>query len=254
MSVFLLCGAAVCRTHGGSEAGTVADALFLWCRAVQITIKTLPLQHEHTGQTYKRRTLQHTHPPGWRGVHPGSRLGDIALGVGQWLEKRLWHHLLYLWHAAHVCRQHPLPLVASRPRQAAAACARPHQHLRDDSRLVHPHLHRCGGRALGWTVFGLLWAVALGGAVYKITAMGRWPRLSLLIYLVMGWTFVLIAEPVCTRISTPALVSLGAEGFFYTSGTYFFAHDSRPYYHGVWHIFVLLGSVAHWLAILFILS
>ena len=110
------------------------------------------------------------------------------------------------------------------------------------------------GGVLGWTVFGLLWAVALGGAVYKITAMGRWPRLSLLIYLVMGWTFVFIAEPVCTRISTPALVSLGAEGFFYTSGTYFFAHDSRPYYHGVWHIFVFLGSVAHWLAILFILS
>lgn len=110
------------------------------------------------------------------------------------------------------------------------------------------------GGALGWTVFGLLWAVALGGAVYKITAMGRWPRLSLLIYLVMGWTFVFIAEPVCTRISTPAMISLGAEGLFYTSGTYFFAHDSRPYYHGVWHIFVLLGSVAHWLAILFILS
>ena len=70
----------------------------------------------------------------------------------------------------------------------------------------------------------------------------------------MGWTSVFIAEPVCTRISTPALVSLGAEGVFYTSGTFFFAHDSRPYYHGVWHIFVLLGSVAHWLAILFILS
>ena len=45
-----------------------------------------------------------------------------------------------------------------------------------------------------------------------------------------------------------------AEGLFYTSGTWFFAHDSKPYFHGVWHIFVLLGSVAHWLAILFILS
>lgn len=110
------------------------------------------------------------------------------------------------------------------------------------------------GGAIGWTVFGILWGVALAGTVYKITAMGRWPRLSLLLYLIMGWTFVFIAEPVCTRISTPALISLFAEGLFYTSGTYFFAHDSRPYYHGIWHIFVLLGSVAHWLAILLILQ
>ena len=89
------------------------------------------------------------------------------------------------------------------------------------------------GGAIGWTVFGILWGVALAGTVYKITAMGRWPRLSLLLYLIMGWTFVFIAEPVCTRISTPALISLFAEGLFYTSGTYFFAHDSRPYYHGI---------------------
>lgn len=110
------------------------------------------------------------------------------------------------------------------------------------------------GGAVGWTVFGILWGVALGGAVYKIAALGRWPRLSLLLYLVMGWTFVFIAEPVCTGISTPALICLLFEGLFYTSGTYFFAHDSRRFYHGIWHIFVLLGSVSHWLAILFILS
>jgi len=96
--------------------------------------------------------------------------------------------------------------------------------------------------------------VVIGGAVYKITAINKYPRLSLFLYLVMGWTFVFIAEPVCTRISTAALISLLAEGVFYTGGTYFFAHDSRPYFHGIWHIFVLLGSVAHWLAILLVLS
>lgn len=110
------------------------------------------------------------------------------------------------------------------------------------------------GGALGWTVFGILWGVAVAGTVYKITAMGRWPRLSLLLYLVMGWTFVFIAEPVCSRISTASLVCLLAEGLFYTSGTYFFAHDSHRFYHGIWHIFVLLGSVAHWLAILLLLT
>ncbi len=110
------------------------------------------------------------------------------------------------------------------------------------------------GGALGWTVFGILWGVALGGAVYKLTAMGRYPRLSLFLYLLMGWSFIFMAEPVCSRLSTRALCAILAEGLFYTSGTWFFAHDSKPYFHGVWHIFVLLGSVAHWLAILFILS
>lgn len=110
------------------------------------------------------------------------------------------------------------------------------------------------GGVTGWVAFGLLWAVALGGTVYKLTALDRWPRLSLLLYLVMGWTFVFIAEPVCRHIPASALCSILAEGFFYTAGTYFFAHDRRPFYHGVWHIFVLLGSVAHWLAILLILT
>ena len=110
------------------------------------------------------------------------------------------------------------------------------------------------GGALGWTMFGILWAVAAGGTVYKLTAFNRFPRLSLLIYIVMGWAFIFMAEPVCTRISTPALCAIGAEGLLYTSGTWFFAHDSHPYYHGIWHIFVLLGSVAHWCGILFILS
>lgn len=110
------------------------------------------------------------------------------------------------------------------------------------------------GGVLGWTMFGVLWGTAVGGAIYKITAINRYPRLSLLIYLIMGWAFIFMAEPVCTRIPTSALCAILAEGLFYTSGTYFFAHDSRPFFHGVWHIFVLLGSVAHWLGILLILQ
>ena len=110
------------------------------------------------------------------------------------------------------------------------------------------------GGAVGWTVFGVLWAVALGGAVYKITAINRFPRLSLFIYLLMGWSFIFVAEPVCRSITPTAMVWLGLEGLFYTSGTYFFAHDSHRFFHGVWHIFVLLGSIAHWAAILTILT
>ncbi len=110
------------------------------------------------------------------------------------------------------------------------------------------------GGALGWVVFGLLWAVVIGGAVYKITAIDRWPRLSLALYLIMGWSVVFIAEPVYSRLSADSLVCLLAEGLFYTAGTYFFAHDARPYFHAIWHLFVLGGAVAHWLTILSILA
>lgn len=110
------------------------------------------------------------------------------------------------------------------------------------------------GGAVGWTVFGLLWACVAGGTFYKATAIDRYPRLSLLLYLVMGWSVVFIARPVFERLTLLPLACMLAEGLFYTGGTYFFAHDDRRWYHGVWHICVLLGSISHWLAILFILT
>lgn len=109
------------------------------------------------------------------------------------------------------------------------------------------------GGWLGWFVFALQWAAVIGGAFYKIYALGRWPRLSLAIYLVMGWSIVLIAEPVFKSLTAQTMCLLVAEGLFYTGGTYFFAHDERPYFHVVWHVFVLLGALAHWGAVLTLL-
>ena len=109
------------------------------------------------------------------------------------------------------------------------------------------------GGWLGWLVFALQWIVVIVGAVYKIVALGRWPRLSLAIYLIMGWSIVFIAKPVMQQLKPLTLWLLLAEGIAYTAGTYFFAHDERPHYHAIWHIFVLLGALAHWGAVLSIL-
>ncbi len=106
------------------------------------------------------------------------------------------------------------------------------------------------GGVVGWTVFAILWAVAIGGSVYKIVAIGRYPRLSLAMYLVMGWSVVFIAKPVYDNLSPLSLLLLLAEGLMYTTGTYFYARDTRRHYHMVWHIFVLLGAIAHWGAVL----
>ncbi len=110
------------------------------------------------------------------------------------------------------------------------------------------------GGALGWTVFGLLWGVVIAGAVYKITAINKYPRLSLALYLIMGWSIVFIAQPVFESLTTTALCFILLEGLLYTGGTYFFANDDRhKWYHGIWHLFVLGGAISHWAAILTIL-
>ncbi len=109
------------------------------------------------------------------------------------------------------------------------------------------------GGWIGWVTFGLLWAVVIAGTVYKIVAMGKYPKLSLALYLTMGWSIVFIAKPVFERLSLLSMLLIFAEGLLYTAGTYFFAKDSKRHFHAIWHIFVLLGAIAHWSAILTIM-
>ena len=109
------------------------------------------------------------------------------------------------------------------------------------------------GGWIGWVSFGLLWAVVIAGTVYKIVAMGKYPKLSLALYLTMGWSIVFIAKPVFERLSLLSMMLIFAEGLLYTVGTYFFAKDSKRHFHAIWHVFVLLGAIAHWSAILTIM-
>ena len=106
------------------------------------------------------------------------------------------------------------------------------------------------GGTLGWTAFALQWAMVAAGAYFKVQCLGRYPRLSLLAYLVMGWSIVFIAKPVLDGLTPLQPSLLLADGIFYSAGTYFYAHDSRPHFHAVWHVFVMLGAMAHWSAIL----
>lgn len=109
------------------------------------------------------------------------------------------------------------------------------------------------GGWIGWLTFGILWAVVIGGTVYKLIAIGKHPKISLALYLIMGWSIVFIAKPVFERLTDLSLALIIAEGVFYTTGTYFYAQDKRPNFHAIWHIFVLLGAIAHWSAIVAIM-
>ncbi len=100
----------------------------------------------------------------------------------------------------------------------------------------------------GWTLFGVIWGLALAGVVFKVFFTGRYPRLSTLIYLGMGWLVLVAARPLFTHLDAAAISWLVAGGVAYTVGTRFY-HSPRRYSHAVWHVFVIGGSVCHAVAI-----
>ncbi len=111
------------------------------------------------------------------------------------------------------------------------------------------------GGVYGWVAFAIIWAIAIGGSIGKIVALGKYPKLSLAIYLIMGWSAVFAAKAVWTSLTATALWWLLLEGLFYSGGAYFYAKGSKStYFHAIWHLFVLLGTFAHFMVVLNILQ
>lgn len=101
----------------------------------------------------------------------------------------------------------------------------------------------------GWTLFGIVWGLALAGIVFKLFFIGRFPRVSTAIYIGMGWLIVLAAVPLARALDPAVLALLAIGGLAYTGGTAFFHSRRVPYAHAVWHLFVLSGSVCHAIAV-----
>lgn len=104
--------------------------------------------------------------------------------------------------------------------------------------------------AWGWTLFGVAWALAIFGVVAKFTIGFRFPRLSLALYLGMGWMSIVAIKPMIEALTTSQLLWILAGGLLYTAGTPFYAWKSRRYTHAVWHLFVLGGVACHFVAVL----
>lgn len=101
----------------------------------------------------------------------------------------------------------------------------------------------------GWFMFALAWALAVGGVVYKLTLLDRFPRLSTALYLAMGWLALLVIVPLIRQLPPGTLGWLVAGGLIYTAGTLVYHMDRVRYHHVAWHMFVLGGSVCHFVAI-----
>ena len=109
-------------------------------------------------------------------------------------------------------------------------------------------------RWMGWSLFGFLWACVIAGVVGKIIALGKHPHLSLTLYLMMGWAALLVIWPMWQNMSHVAFTWVIAEGVFYTIGAYFFNKDEEhAFYHAIWHVFIILGSLSHTIALWLIL-
>ena len=102
----------------------------------------------------------------------------------------------------------------------------------------------------GWTLFGLVWGLAVIGTVFKTLGGVRYTTFSTWVYLAMGWLVLIAIEPVWTLVPKWGLFWLVAGGIAYTAGTVFFMAERIRYFHFVWHLFVVLGTACHFIAVL----
>ena len=104
--------------------------------------------------------------------------------------------------------------------------------------------------ALGWTIFGVVWGCTIFGIIMKIFFLEKFEKISTFMYIGMGWFVVIAIKPIILSLPLTGLILLVIGGVLYTVGCIFYANDKWPYNHAIWHLFVLGGSVCHFLSIL----
>ncbi|KGX91574.1 hemolysin D [Pontibacillus halophilus JSM 076056 = DSM 19796] len=102
---------------------------------------------------------------------------------------------------------------------------------------------------LGWTLFGIVWGIALVGVVFKVFFVKRFVVLSTVFYLLMGWIIVIAWGPLTETFPFGGMVYLVVGGVLYSIGTIFYVWRSFQFHHAVWHLFVIAGTVMHFFAV-----
>lgn len=103
----------------------------------------------------------------------------------------------------------------------------------------------------GWSLFGVIWGLALAGIVLNFVLLGRSRVLGSMIYIGMGWLVIIALKPLIAAIPAGGIWWLAAGGLSYTFGVVFYLAKKLPFNHAIWHLFVLGGSVCHFLAVWF---
>ncbi len=101
----------------------------------------------------------------------------------------------------------------------------------------------------GWGLFAAIWTLAVFGVIFKLFYTGRFKLLSTVIYIAMGWLVLVAIKPMLNSLDAWTLGWLLAGGLSYTMGTWFYHRESVPYSHAIWHMFVIGGSVCHFVSV-----
>ena len=104
--------------------------------------------------------------------------------------------------------------------------------------------------AWGWSLLGAVWGLAVLGIVFKAMFLSRFRVLSAIVYLLMGWLVVVAVRPLLQHVAAAGIGWLLAGGVIYSAGLIFYAWKKLPFHHTIWHVFVLVGSGCHFVAVL----
>jgi hemolysin III len=104
---------------------------------------------------------------------------------------------------------------------------------------------------VGWTIFGVSWGVALIGIILKLFFTGRYDKISTFAYVLMGWLIIFAIKPLIDNFPIQGLIWLLAGGIFYTIGAILYSIKKLKFNHAIFHVFVLLGSFCHFIAVFF---
>ncbi|MCL2295315.1 MAG: hemolysin III family protein [Spirochaetes bacterium] len=107
------------------------------------------------------------------------------------------------------------------------------------------------GGAFGWMMFGVIWGLAIIGVVFEAVFKSRVKKLSMILYVVMGWFLIFVWNPVLDSVNYGMIKWLLAGGIAYTGGIIFYKLQRKYFFHILWHIAVVTGTVLHFFGILF---
>lgn len=106
---------------------------------------------------------------------------------------------------------------------------------------------------ISWTLFGIVWGIAVIGTIFKCFFVKKFIYTSTLLYVLMGWLIVIAWKPLSEALHPTALTALVIGGILYTVGAIFYVWRGFKFHHAIWHVFVLFGSAAHFTAVLYLL-
>lgn len=108
--------------------------------------------------------------------------------------------------------------------------------------------------ALGWTLLSIVWGLAIFGTIFKVFFVKKFLHLSTILYIAIGWLIVFAWKPLVTSVPTYGIVFLVIGGVIYSIGAVFYVWRGFKYHHAIWHLFVLIGTVMHFFAVMSLLG